>query len=103
MYHDSAHEKDASVCYLLLRHKNETIPHIIDIQNRLLRIAQSCPTKKVLRKGPRERKTVPQLHFEVAVYQSYCKRTIPLYHALVMREERWITQLFQELFNTQQR
>ena len=57
MYHDSAHEKDASVCYLLLRHKNETIPHIIDIQNRLLRIAQSCPTKKALRKGPRERKT----------------------------------------------
>lgn len=50
-----------------------------------------------------ERKTVPHPHFEVTIYQSHCKRTIPLYHALVMREERWITQLFQELFNTQQR
>ena len=59
--------------------------------------------KRSFEKDLCERKTVPQLHFEVAVYQSYCKRTIPLYHALVMREERWITQLFQELFNTQQR
>ena len=46
-----------------------------------------------------ERKTMPHPHFEVAVYQSHCKRTIPLYHALVMREERRIAQLFQEPFN----
>ena len=57
----SAHGEGAFTCCLLLRHKNKTIPHIIDIQNRLLRIAQSCPTKKALRKGPRERKTrLPQ-------------------------------------------
>lgn len=37
-----------------------------------------------------ERKTMPHPHFEVPVYQSYCKRTVPLYHALVMREEHRI-------------
>ena len=39
VYHDSAHREDAFGCRNLLRHKNETIPHIIDIQNRLLSIA----------------------------------------------------------------
>lgn len=43
---------------------------------------------------------MPQLHFEVAVYQSYCKRTVPLYHALVMREERQFAYLLFRLFNT---
>lgn len=38
----------------------------------------------------RERKTMPHPHFEVAVYQSNYKRTFPLYHALVMYEERRI-------------
>ena len=52
MYHDSAYGKDAFASRHLLRHKNETIPHIVDIQNRLLLIAQPYPTKKVLRKGP---------------------------------------------------
>lgn len=53
----SAHGEGAFACCLLLRHKNETILHVIDIQNRLLPIVQPCPTKKALRKGPRERKT----------------------------------------------
>ena len=53
----SAHGEGAFTCCLLLRHKNETIPHITDMQDHSLHVAQSCPTKKALRKGPRERKT----------------------------------------------
>ena len=53
----SAHGEDAFACCLLLRNKNKTILHVIDIQNRLLPIVQPHPTKKALRKGPRERKT----------------------------------------------
>ena len=43
---------------------------------------------------------MPHLHFEVAVYQSYCKRTFLLYHALVMREESQFAYLLFRLFNT---
>lgn len=44
----------------------------------------------LLSQRPLERKTMPHSHFEVTVYQSYYKRTLPLYHALVMREKRQI-------------
>jgi len=33
---------------------------------------------------------MPHSHFEVTVYQSYYKRTLPLYHALAVRKERRI-------------
>ncbi len=53
----SAHREGAFACCFLLWHKNETIPHITDMQDHSLHVTQSCPTKKALRKGPRERKT----------------------------------------------
>ena len=64
VYHDSAHGEGAFACSLLLWYENETIPHVLDIQNRLLRIAQPCPTKKVLEKdlvsGKRDSDQRPQ-------------------------------------------
>ncbi len=45
---------------------------------------------------------MPHPHFEVAVYQSYYKRTLPLYHALAVRKEHQIACQCLGLFNTMQ-
>lgn len=53
----------------------------VDIQNRLLPIVQPCPTKKVLRKGPRERKTKTE-PFVSFRYVSICSGEISLFRSL---------------------
>ena len=60
----SAHGEDAFACCLLLRHKNETIPHITDMQDHCFMLRnltqQKRPSEKDLVSGKRDSDPRPQ-------------------------------------------